>query len=120
MSLSIECYYQNLENISGIHLNVINPNIAYNYSYFPILIEKEKVGFDRNHLVTILNKCNIFPRKYFWPLTSEAKCYKNKYNIDRTPYAKFASENILCLPVYVNLEIRDVVSICEKIRACTT
>ena len=57
----------------------------------------------------------IFARKYFYPITSEFECYKDKFEIQPTPVAKTASENVLTLPLYADLSLEDVDRICDII-----
>jgi len=54
-------------------------------------------------------------RKYFYLLTNNIKCYKDKFDVEKTPVAKFVSERILTLPLYADLELSDVDRICDII-----
>ena len=62
-----------------------------------------------------LGEGGIFARKYFYPITSEFECYKGKFKIQPTPVAKFASENVLTLPLYADLASEDIDRICDII-----
>lgn len=108
-------YIENLKNIKGIVLNTIQENVESNYAYFPVLFEKEEFGKSRDEIFEKLTKKNIYARKYFFPLVSDYAFYKGKYDSNETPIAKNISNNILCLPLYPDLELANVDMICEII-----
>ena len=110
-------YRSLLKNISGIKYLKEKKEVKYNYSYFPIVVEKKKFGIDRDELNLILRKCNIVPRKYFYPLCSEYPCYKN-YSSSKKENLEIAnniSNNILCLPLYGTLKLEEIEIICDII-----
>ena len=107
-------YRIRLDNIKGIGFFDINPNIERNYGYFPILI-KEDYPLNRDELYYLLKENNYHARKYFYPLTSEQACFKNKYKKLEIRNAKKLSEQILALPFYENIEIEDIEEIAKII-----
>ncbi len=109
----VERYRERLSDIKGIKLNEEKENVKSNYAYFPVLFDGYKAN--RDEIYEELKKNNIFARKYFYPLTNEAQCYKNKFNVEKTPTAKYVSERILTLPLYADLELSDVDRICDII-----
>ncbi|MDY3846671.1 MAG: DegT/DnrJ/EryC1/StrS family aminotransferase [Eubacteriales bacterium] len=109
-----EKYTELLSDIDGITLLRIFGKIKQNYAYYPILIDKEKFGYDRDEAANELAKNDIFARKYFYPLTSENREFTTCETVN-TPMAKYYSENVLCLPMYAHLDISDVVRICKVI-----
>ena len=64
-----------------------------------------------------LAKENIHARQYFYQLTNEFECYQDYPTADasKTPVAKYISDNVLCLPMYVDLDLEDVDRICRII-----
>lgn len=108
-------YRERLEKIPGIKLLPIQKDVKTNYSYFPILVEKESFGKSRDEIFEFLKQRNILARKYFYPLTSRCDCYKGIYEKDMTPIALKVSENILTLPMYANLKEIDQEKICDVI-----
>jgi dTDP-4-amino-4,6-dideoxygalactose transaminase len=58
----------------------------------------------------------IMARKYFYPATNAFSCYEGRFDPNETPVAKRISENVLTLPVYPDLDIKDVERICQVIR----
>lgn len=111
----VERYRENLKDIDGIKLNDLKPNIEYNYSYFPVVFNQEVFGKSRDEVAEQLAEHNIFARKYFYPLTNDFECYKDKYNSEETPNAKVISNRVLTLPLYAELPIEQVDRICNII-----
>jgi dTDP-4-amino-4,6-dideoxygalactose transaminase len=109
----VERYRERLSNIEGIKLNIERKNLKSNYAYFPVLFDGYKA--DRDEIFEELKKNNIMARKYFYPLTNNIKCYKDRFNVEKTPVAKFVSERILTLPLYGDLELSTVDRICDII-----
>lgn len=109
-----EEYTKMLSGVDGITLLKIFGSLKQNYAYYPILIDKEKFGFDRNEVADELAVNDIFARKYFYPLTSENREF-GKDETKSTPTAKYYSRNVLCLPMYAHLDTNDVRRICKII-----
>ncbi len=112
-----EHYRKNLDKIDGIRYFSVDadPKVAYNYAYFPILIE-ESFGISRDDLANALKEYNIFPRKYFYPLTSDYDCLSEYANCD-IPVAKKASASVLTIPIYNGLSLQTVDYITDCIKA---
>ena len=111
----VETYISYLDNVPGIQLNCKQKNVQSNYSYFPIIIDKNIFGVNRDTIKNNLANKNIFARKYFYPLTNTFKCFHNKYSSNSTPIAKYISENVLVLPLYADLDLDNVKNICNII-----
>jgi dTDP-4-amino-4,6-dideoxygalactose transaminase len=111
----VERYRENLENVYGIHLSAIQPDVQPNYAYFPIMIDEKVFGISRNEIYALLKEKDIFARKYFYPLTNTFDCFHGKYDVDKTPVALHISKRILTLPLYSDLEIENVDRICDLI-----
>ncbi len=109
----VERYKERLSDIKGIKLNEEKENVKSNYAYFPVLFVGYKA--DRDEIFEELKKNNIFARKYFYPLTNDVQCYKNQFNVEETPTAKYVSDRILTLPLYADLKLSDVDRICDII-----
>lgn len=112
----VDMYRDLLSDLQVIKLFEPQENVEHNYNYMPIIITKNKFGINRDQVVQALEEANIFPRKYFYPLTSDFECYRNLYHSD-TPIARSVAENILCLPLYSDLEVDSVETTCKIIRA---
>ena len=110
-------YRENLNNVDGIKLLPVQKDVVANYSYFPIVINEKDFGATRNEVFEKLKDNNIFARKYFYPLTSQFDCYHGRYN-NATPVALHISKRVLTLPLYADLCLKDVDTICRVITSC--
>lgn len=111
----VERYIERLQGIPGLQLPAVQKNVQPNYSYFPIVISPEKFGTTRDDVYNTLKSKNIFARKYFYPLTNTLECYRGKFFLNETPTALHISKRILTLPLYADLDLKDVDSICNAI-----
>ena len=59
---------------------------------------------------------DIFSRRYFYPLTSDEVCFKNKYIKQDLQKARYYSDRILVLPLYADLKNEEVERIVDVIR----
>ena len=109
----VERYRKRLEGVPGIKICKYQDGIKSNYSYFPVVFDGYKLN--RDEIFEKLKENNIFSRKYFYPLTSSFECYKDRFDINETPVAKYIAERILTLPLYADLELADVERICDII-----
>lgn len=110
-----ERYTENLCNVKGITLLPEQDGLQRNWAYFPILINKELYGKTREELIENLGKDGIFARKYFYPLVSENQEFTSDL-AKATPNAYKYSRNVLCLPMYADLELESVDRICSLIK----
>lgn len=108
-----EHYQKRLGNIEGIKLIEIQKNVDANYGYVPIVFDKEILGISREYIHEELIKYNIYTRRYFYPITTMAECYKKTFSSENIPIAKYVSENILTFPIYSDLSLELVDYICD-------
>jgi len=113
----VERYRKNLSGIEGLQMNCVQPDVKSNYAYFPILIDAEKFGIDRDELFRVLSEHHIHARKYFYPISSECSCYRDQYDSSKTPVALELSKRVLTLPLYADLSMEDVDRISDTIRS---
>ena len=111
-----ERYIEKLSKIKGIYLNSQSNSIKPNYSYLPILVNKNVYGLSRDEVYQKLINNGIGVRKYFYPITSKFDCYKGKYDSYKTPIAERISNEILTLPLYADLDLKIVDEICNLIK----
>lgn len=109
----VERYMDRLNEIHGIKLSNYKSNIKSNYAYFPVVFDGEI--FNREDIFSKLKNNGIFARKYFYPLTNSYECYKDKYDDEETPVAKYIADRVITLPLYADLELEDVDNICNII-----
>ena len=115
-----ELYVSGLSGIQGVRLlKPYRDDITLNYAYMPVLFDEEIIGKNRNDIYAELSRNGVYPRKYFYPITSEYDCYKDKQYRGLTPIAKKSSRQVLTLPLYPDLPENEVIRICEIIKgAC--
>jgi dTDP-4-amino-4,6-dideoxygalactose transaminase len=115
-------YRQKLKNIPGIKALNDLPDVKHCYSYFPVLIEKNKFGKSRDEVYTELRKYNIYSRRYFYPLISQFPAYKGLDTAlpGKLPVAEKITEEILCLPIFPDLEQNKQDFIIKKIKSMRT
>ncbi len=106
-------YLELLKDVKGIKLNYIQEHVKSNYAYFPIVILDE-YELTRNDLFELLESKGIFTRKYFYPISNEIDLYKNCKG--ETPIAKDISNRVLTLPIYPDLDLKDIERICKIIK----
>jgi dTDP-4-amino-4,6-dideoxygalactose transaminase len=110
-------YLDGLSNVPGIFFQKIPENVVQNFQYFPIRIDRQEFGLDRDKLAKVLNAENVFPRKYYYPLCSNYPIYKGLpfSSPEKLPVANRASSSVLCLPLYGSLDRQHVDTIIEII-----
>ena len=107
-----ERYFQNLDDVKGVHTVHPKKSVRHNYGYMPVLFEEE-FGATRDEVADALLQHGVVARRYFYPLTSEAECYAGQFDTSSTPVAKHASVHVLTLPMYADLSLDDVDMICD-------
>lgn len=114
----IEHYLNRLSNLAGVIVfSWDKANVVYNYAYFPVLFDEKILQINRNEVAERLEKdYNILVRKYFYPLVSDLHCYRQCYDSNKTPIAKRISNQVLTLPLYVDLEHEQIDYICDAIQ----
>ena len=109
----VERYMDRLSGVAGIRLSEVQAGVKSNYAYFPVLFDGYKLT--RDEVYEKLKAQNIYARKYFYPLTNSLACYRDRYDDNETPFAKYIAERILTLPLYADLALNDVDRICDII-----
>jgi dTDP-4-amino-4,6-dideoxygalactose transaminase len=111
-------YKKLLVNIDGISVIEDYPGVKHCYSYFPIFVNKEKFLTTRDLVYEELKKHNIFTRRYFYPLISQFPTYKglSSAQTGKMPVAEKVTEEVLCLPIFPDLDFDIVYYIVEKIK----
>lgn len=108
-----ERYNEYFYNVKGIQIRNEQEEVKSNYAYYPILVDEKKFGKSRNEIFNELQKCGIYARKYFYPLTNTFECFHGKYDVSETPTAFRISKRILTLPIYADLEYEVIDKICK-------
>ena len=116
----ITTLYKNLLlNIDGIKYLEDKDNVKHNYAYFPIFINENQYTLTREQLYYKLRENNIYSRRYFYPLISEFPAYRGLPSAKpaNLPVAEKTAEQVICLPIYPNLESEIVNKIANIIKS---
>lgn len=99
-------YRRALEGTPGITCLPEVPGAEHNHAYFPILIDEDAYGLDRDQVHGLLKQFNVMTRKYFYPLCSHYACYRQLPSADPEdlPVAERVASQVLCLPIYGALD----------------
>ena len=112
----VEYYRSALNNIQGISFLREQNGVEYNYAYFPIFVDEATYGISRDALYEKLKANDILGRRYFYPLISSFEPYKELPSAQKLPIAQKAAEQVICLPLYPDLEMTDVERIVRIIK----
>ena len=104
-----------LSGVQGLRINRIPANVRFNYAYYPVVFDGYK--YTRDEVFDRLAEKGIIARKYFYPLTNAFECYQGKPGFDpaATPVAAHIADRVLTLPMYADLPMEVVDTICETI-----
>ena len=108
------CYRERLAGITGIQCQFYpgEQKQVANYAYFPILVQSE-YPLSRDVLYQKLKDNGIYSRRYFYPLISDFPMYRGFPSAmpANLPVASKASREVICLPIYPDLNL----SVVDKI-----
>ena len=113
-----EKYKDELGKVEGISFLILQSGVQdYNYAYFPIFVDQNSYGKSRNDLYYHLKKWNIHGRRYFYPLISSFPSYSGLPSAQpkNLPAAQTIADQVICLPLYPDLALSDVVRIADII-----
>jgi dTDP-4-amino-4,6-dideoxygalactose transaminase len=110
-------YRKHLSGVQGIRILSDIEGVRHTYPYYPILIDENKYGRKRNELYELLKMNNFHGRRYFYPLISQFPTYRGLPSAaaNNLPVAEKITQEILCLPIYPDLELESVRRICKLI-----
>ena len=110
-------YREQLREVKGITFLEDFPGVRHNYSYFPIFVNEKEYGMSRDELYEKLKANNIYGRRYFYPLISEFSTYRGLPSAakENLPNAHKIANEVICLPIYPDLEIKFVKRIVDII-----
>lgn len=111
----VERYNELLGKVEGIRILSVQEDVESNYAYYPILVDETVFGKTRDEIYLELREQNIYSRKYFYPLTSDQACFRNRYRSLPLQCARNISSHILVLPLYADLSMESVERITDII-----
>ena len=105
-----DVYREALRGVDGLTFYEDMPGVKHNYSYFPMFIDAEKYGMNRDELYFKMKEANVLGRRYFYPLISEFSTYRglesaNKANLVN---AHKMADTVICLPMHHELSEGDM------------
>lgn len=108
-----ELYDERLSDVRGIRRFAPRQDATKNYAYYPIVVEDD-YPLTRDELYAELKNTGIHCRKYFYPLTSDQACFRNKYRDVPLDTARDLSDRVLVIPMYEGMEHHDA----ERVMQC--
>lgn len=106
---SKDCHlYDRWLNTNEIEKPSITEKAETNYSYYPVIFKDVETLLK---VLSLLNKFEIYPRRYFYPSLNELD-YVGDYIL---PVSEDISKRILCLPLYFDLSEVEIDMICRYI-----
>lgn len=97
---AVEAYHDILD-FSKLKTFKLRADTDWNYHYYPVIFESEAVLLS---IKDILNKENIFPRRYFYPSLNTIEYLSGQ----EMPISEDISKRILCLPLYAELSNENI------------
>ena len=110
-----EQYRELLSGIEGLRFLSDIEGVRHSYTYFPVLIDEKLYGKSRDQVYDDLRSGNIYGRRYFYPLISQFPTYRGLTSArpDNIPVATRVAGQVICLPIYPDLEAEVVVNIAD-------
>lgn len=114
----VTAYQEGLKNTKGISFLPTPKDTEANHAYFPIFVHEKEYGMSRDALYEKLKQNGIFGRRYFYPLISEFNMYKglDSANPTHLKVAVKAATQVICLPLYSELENETTTNIIHLIK----
>lgn len=111
-------YRKKLSVIEGLRFLPEVPDFNQSYSYFPVFIDEKRYGISRDALYDKLKQNKVYGRRYFYPLISHFPMYQGlpSSHKENLPIAESVAEQVICLPIYPQLNEEDVSKICKLIQ----
>lgn len=100
-------YKQSIDNIKGIRFLNKREGSINNFAYFPIVLEND-YRITRDELYDKFRQNGIYARKYFYPITADQACFRNRYRNMVLKNARELAERILTIPFYEKMEVNDM------------
>jgi len=104
-----------LKGVPGVTMTAVPPGQLPVWLYFPLVIDPERFGLDRNQLALALEQENIAVRKYFEMPCHHMKAYADQRHVT-LPETERVAYNVVALPVYNNMTTAEADGIAQAIR----
>lgn len=108
-----KAYREQLADVPGISFFEEEPNVKYNYSYFPIFVDEKEYGMSRDALYFKMKEQGVYGRRYFYPLISTFSTYRGLPSAtpENLPVAHQMADSVICLPMHHQLTDSDIVRV---------
>lgn len=115
----VASYQYFLKDVEGITFLTSRPSVKRNYQYFVIRVDSRAFGCSRDFVYEKFREYNIFTRRYFFPLCSEYPCYRHipSATPSNLPVANKIAQDVLCMPLYGDLSVKDIERICNILKS---
>jgi dTDP-4-amino-4,6-dideoxygalactose transaminase len=106
----VQRYRAALEGVAGLRFQQLARHTRPNCGYFPVEVDAERFGLDRDGVFRALRAENVYARKYFFPLCSENESYRDLPSArpELLPHARRLAARVLCLPLFGEMADSDV------------
>lgn len=94
--------YNNRLNLKKIKQPVFKQNSDYNYAYYPVIFETEKILLAVREA---LLKNEVSTRRYFYPSLNQLPFLNNSISC---PVSEDVSSRVLALPLFTDLSVEDI------------
>jgi dTDP-4-amino-4,6-dideoxygalactose transaminase len=110
-------YRNALSDIEGLSFFNLPQNVTNSEQYLVIRIDEDILPGMRDKLYFRLKDYNVHTRRYFYPLCSEAECYRSlpSSKPSSLPVASRVSREVLALPYYGDLGVFNAYQISDFI-----
>ena len=110
-------YRELLADVKGISCASEMPDTIPNNSYFPILVGND-FTVSRDRLFDALRENDVFARRYFYPLITDFPMYRGLPSAAHAnlPVSREIASQVMCLPIYPDLQLDQVDFITDIIR----
>lgn len=110
-------YKDALSSVPGITFMNDIKNVTHNYSYFPIFVDSDKYGLNRDELYEKMKSVGIYGRRYFYPLISSMSPYRSYESAakDNLPVANKLADSVICIPMHHLLTNKNIEAIIRTI-----
>lgn len=98
----VDEFYRSSITSDQIRFFKTRAEVTSNYAYFPIVLPDEEQLL---YLKSELENSNIFPRRYFYPSLNNLPYLDHKVHM---PISEKIASTILCLPIYHDLDLKDL------------
>jgi dTDP-4-amino-4,6-dideoxygalactose transaminase len=108
-------YVAHLGDVPGLSLLDFPQGTTHSEQYMVVRIHEREFGASRDAVYDHLRAHNVYARKYFYPLISDYPCYHQlpSAHDGSLQAATRASEEVLCLPFFGDLNDEQIAAICN-------